>query len=296
MHSHTRTCTPGPLLPLYLTHPLPDPRSGTPFIHPEAVSPANPRAAIRCPRLSRARSPCSQNAGRRAGPGAVASKRPPSGKAERSPVLTAGSENHPEAPSHKRFPGRTGLGGRASGPRGERAAGFAPRSRINWKSKGPHWASRAGQTGSASKSRARGRAASSHGRGQAQLGRPGPSAPPRSPPDPTRRARHLTTSPSAARGPRRPSTGLFLRQILIKRIPIMISGGRLAARAWPASRRPTSSHRAGEDRKSDPWQGRHIVPRLWESARCADISFRGAYKEAFVMALAETVSPAGRDE
>lgn len=179
-----------------------------------------------------------------------------------------GSENRPEAPSHKRLPRQTGLGGRASRPQGNWAVGFASWIWMNWKCKGPHWASQAGQTRSASKSRAHGWAARSHGRGQAQRGHPchppppGPGTRPtasRSPPDPAHRAGPLTAGPLAAGSPCQPSTGLLLRQILIKRILIMINGGGLAARAWRVSR-PTSSYRKDKDGKSDPWQGTAHCP------------------------------------
>ena len=162
-HTHTHTHQ-GPLLPLLLDTPFATSTLRNPFFRPEAVIPETPRAAIRCPRLSTARSlchqtlllpaPCQLSRGLAQERGGL--QVAPSGKTERRrPVPTAGSENHPEAPSHKRLPRRTGPGGRASRPRGRRTVGFAPRIWINWKCKGPRRASLAGETGNASKSRAR---------------------------------------------------------------------------------------------------------------------------------------------
>lgn len=41
-------------------------------------------------------------------------------------------------------------------------------------------------------------------------------------------------------------------------------------------------------------KGQHIVPQLWESARCADISLKRAYKETLVMALLKTIGRTGQ--
>lgn len=43
-------------------------------------------------------------------------------------------------------------------------------------------------------------------------------------------------------------------------------------------------------------KGQHIVPQLWESAQCANISLRRAYKEMFTMALLKTIGLAEQDE
>lgn len=61
--------------------------------------------------------------------------------------------------------------------------------------------------------------------------------------------------------------------MLTKRILITINGDDLAARAWRASR-PTSSYRKDEGGKVIFGKGQHIVPELWESARCANISLK----------------------
>ena len=42
-------------------------------------------------------------------------------------------------------------------------------------------------------------------------------------------------------------------------------------------------------------KGRHIVPGLWESAPCANVSLKPAYKETFAMAFLTTASLAERD-
>lgn len=120
-----------------------------------------------------------------------------------------GSENRPEAPSHKRLPRRTGLGGRASRPQGNWAVGFASWIWMNWKCKGPHWASRAGQTRSASKSRAHAWTARSHGRGRAQRGLPchplpRPRRPPRCQPQPPRPCTQSRASDRRPLGSRKP--------------------------------------------------------------------------------------------
>lgn len=43
-------------------------------------------------------------------------------------------------------------------------------------------------------------------------------------------------------------------------------------------------------------KGQHIVPQLWESAQCANISLKRAYKEMFAMASLKTIGLAEPDE
>lgn len=43
-------------------------------------------------------------------------------------------------------------------------------------------------------------------------------------------------------------------------------------------------------------KGQHIVPQLWESAQCANISLKRAYKEMFVVASLKTIGLAEPDE
>lgn len=166
---------------------------------------------------------------------------------------------------------------------GQRASGELDHSVLlrgsGWtgNTQGPHREDGAGPPGKASKGWEPSRAASSHRHAE-------PSAVPRAtrqpaaPGDPAHRAGPASASPSAAGCDRQPSAGLFLRQILIKRILLMMSGGDLAARAWRASR-PTSRRRKDEDAKAP-----HCPPAVGKRSY-ANTSFEPTYKEVFATAF-----------